>query len=96
MLQGVAAFDDRMTLVREGRCGEARALNVALEHGTAEHVAFLPLGREWLPEMLADLLAHAHHTGAAAVLAGAGAVGPLPLRAARRPARRPRHRAAAP
>lgn len=74
VLQGVAAFDDRVTLVREGRCGEARALNVALEHGTAEHVAVLPLGREWLPEMLADLLAHAHHTGAAAVLAGTGVV----------------------
>lgn len=75
VLQGMAAFDDRITLVRESRCGHARALNVALEHSTAEHVAFLPLGREWLPEMLADLLAHAHHTGAPAVLAGAGAVG---------------------
>ncbi len=75
VLQGMAAFDERITLVRESRCGHARALNVALEHGTAEHVAFLPLGREWLPEMLADLLAHAHHTGAPAVLAGAGAVG---------------------
>ena len=75
VLQGMAAFDDRITLVRESRCGHARALNVALEHGTAEHVAFLPLGREWLPEMLGELLAHAHHTGAAAVLAGAGAVG---------------------
>lgn len=75
VLQGMAAFDDRITLVRESRCGHARALNVALEHSTAEHVAFLPLGREWLPEMLAELLAHAHHTGAPAVLAGAGAVG---------------------
>ena len=75
VLHGMAAFDDRITLVRETRCGHARALNVALEHGTAEHVAFLPLGREWLPEMLAELLAHAHHSGAAAVLAGAGAVG---------------------
>lgn len=75
VLQGMAAFDERITLVRESRCGHARALNVALEHGTAEHVAFLPLGREWLPEMLAELLAHAHHTGASAVLAGAGAVG---------------------
>ncbi|WP_460691349.1 glycosyltransferase family protein [Nocardioides flavus (ex Wang et al. 2016)] len=75
VLQGVAAFDDRVTLVREGRCGEARALNVALEHGTAEHVAFLPLGREWLPDTLAELLAHAHHTGASVVLAGTGAVG---------------------
>ncbi|MBC2933362.1 glycosyltransferase [Nocardioides sp. zg-1228] len=75
VLQGVAAFDDRITLVRESRCSRARALNVALEHGTAEHVAFLPLGREWLPDMLRDLLAHAHASGAAAVLAGAGAVG---------------------
>ena len=75
VLQGVAAFDDRVTVVRESRCGLARALNVALEHGTGEHVAFLPLGREWLPEMLADLLAHAHHSGAAAVVAGPGAVG---------------------
>ncbi len=75
VLQGVAAFDDRITLVRESRCGHAHALNVALEHSTAEHVAFLPLGREWLPDMLAELLAHAHHTGDAAVLAGAGAVG---------------------
>ena len=75
VLQGVAAFDDRVTVVRESRCGLARALNVALEHGTGEHVAFLPLGREWLPEMLGDLLAHAHHSGAAAVVAGAGAVG---------------------
>lgn len=75
VLQGMAAFDDRITLVRETRCGHARALNAALEHSTAEHVAFLPLGREWLPEMLGELLAHAHHTGAAAVLAGAGAVG---------------------
>ena len=63
VLQGVAAFDDRVTVVRESRCGLARALNVALEHGTGEHVAFLPLGREWLPEMLGDLLAHAHHSG---------------------------------
>ncbi len=75
VLQGMAAFDDRITLVRETRCGHAHALNTALEHGTAEHVAFLPLGREWLPDMLGDLLAHAHHSGAAAVLAGAGAVG---------------------
>ena len=75
VLQGVAAFDDRITVVRESRCGHARALNVALEHSTAEHVAFLPLGREWLPDMLAELLAHAHHSGAAAVVAGAGAVG---------------------
>jgi GT2 family glycosyltransferase len=74
VLQGVAAFDDRITVVRESRCGAARALNVALEHGTSEHVAFLPLGREWLPDMLGDLLAHAHHSGAAAVIAGAGAV----------------------
>lgn len=75
VLQGMAAFDDRITLVRETRCGHARALNAALEHGTAEHVAFLPLGREWLPDMLAELLAHAHHAGASAVLAGAGTVG---------------------
>jgi len=75
VLQGMAAFDDRITLVRESRCGHARALNAALEHSTADHVAFLPLGREWLPEMLGDLLAHAHHSGASAVLAGAGAVG---------------------
>ena len=74
VLQGLAAFDDRITVVRESRCSHARALNVALEHGTAEHVAFLPLGREWLPDMLDDLLAHAHSTGAAAVLAGVGAV----------------------
>ncbi|NPD03119.1 glycosyltransferase [Nocardioides sp. zg-1308] len=75
VLQGVAAFDDRVTVVREGRCGHAQALNVALEHSTAEHVAFLPLGREWLPEMLEELLAHAHHSGSSAVLAGVGAVG---------------------
>ena len=75
VLQGVAAFDDRITLVRETRCGHARALNTALEHSTADHVAFLPLGRQWLPEMLGDLLAHAHHSGASSVLAGAGAVG---------------------
>lgn len=75
VLQGMAAFDDRITLVRESRCGHARALNAALEHSTADHVAFLPLGREWLPEMLGDLLAHAHHSGASVVLAGAGAVG---------------------
>jgi GT2 family glycosyltransferase len=75
VLQGMAAFDDRITLVRESRCGLARGLNVALEHSTAEHVALLPLGREWLPEMLGELLAHAHHTGSPAVLAGVGAVG---------------------
>ncbi len=75
VLQGMAAFDARITLVRESRCGHARALNAALEHGTAEHVAFLALGREWLPDMLGDLLAHAHHAGAATVVAGAGAVG---------------------
>lgn len=75
VLQGMAAFDDRITLVRESRCSHARALNAALEHGTAEHVAFLTLGREWLPDMLAELLAHAHHSGAPAVLAGVGAVG---------------------
>ncbi|CAM3610624.1 glycosyltransferase family protein [Nocardioides zeicaulis] len=74
VLEGVAAFDERITLVRETRCGQARALNVALEHSTSEHVAFLPVGREWLPGMLADLLAHAHDSGAAVVLAGAGAV----------------------
>ena len=75
VLQGMAAFDDRITLVRETRCSHARALNSALEHSTADHVAFLPLGRAWLPDMLAELLAHAHHSGAAAVLAGVGAVG---------------------
>lgn len=75
VVHGVAAFDDRVRLVRESRCSHARALNVALEHGSAEHVAFLPLGREWLPDQLHDLLAHAHHGGDDAVLAGAGAVG---------------------
>ena len=75
VLQGIAAFDDRITVVRESRCSHARALNVALEHGTAEHVAFLPLGRHWLPDMLGSLVAHAHRSDAAAVLAGAGAVG---------------------
>ncbi|GAA1921520.1 glycosyltransferase [Nocardioides hwasunensis] len=75
VLQGMAAFDDRITLVRESRCGHARALNVALEHSTAEHVAFLPLGREWLPGMLGEMLAHAHESGASAVLAGVGSVG---------------------
>ncbi len=75
VLQGVAAFDERITLVRESRCGHARALTAALEHSTADHVAFLPLGREWLPDMLGELLAHAHDSGAAAVLAGAGSVG---------------------
>ncbi|RYB96261.1 glycosyltransferase [Nocardioides glacieisoli] len=74
VLQGIAAFDDRITVVRESRCSHARALNVALEHGTAEHVAFLPLGRHWLPDMLGSLVAHAHRSDAAAVLAGAGAV----------------------
>ena len=74
VLQGMAAFDDRITLVRASRCGHARALNIALEHGTADHVAFLPLGREWLPDMLGDLVAHAEHTGADCVLAGIGAV----------------------
>jgi GT2 family glycosyltransferase len=75
VLQGLAAFDDRITLVRESRCTHAHALNVALEHSAAEHVAFLPVGRQWLPGMLSDLLAHAHHTGSSAVLAGVGAVG---------------------
>ena len=75
VLRGMAAFDDRITLVRETRCGHARALNTALEHGTADHVAFLPLGREWLPDMVAELLAHAQHSGAPIVLAGAGSVG---------------------
>lgn len=75
VLQGIAAFDDRITVVRESRCTHARALNAALEHGTAEHVAFLPLGRQWLPDMLGSLVAHAHHSGSSAVLAGAGAVG---------------------
>ncbi len=75
VLQGVAAFDERITLVRESRCGHARALNAALEHSTADHVAFLPLGREWLPDTLGELLAHAHDSGAAVVLAGAGSVG---------------------
>ncbi|WP_416953333.1 glycosyltransferase family 2 protein [Nocardioides sp. T5] len=95
VLQGVAAFDDRITVVREPRCGEARALNVALEHGTAEHVAFLPLGREWLPDMLGDLLAHAHDSGAAAVVAGAGAVARSRHEAPRRAPGRPRDRAPA-
>lgn len=75
VLQGMAAFDDRITLVREARCGQAQALNVALEHSTAEHVGFLPLGRQWLPDMLGTLLAHAHDSGSAAVIAGVGAVG---------------------
>ena len=75
VLQGIAAFDDRITVVRESRCSHARALNVALEHGTAEHVAFLPLGRHWLPDMLGSLVAHAHRSDASAVLAGVGAVG---------------------
>ena len=75
VLQGLAAFDDRITVVRESRCSHAHALNVALEHGTAEHVAFLPLGRQWLPDMLGSLVAHAHRSGSSAVLAGAGSVG---------------------
>ena len=74
VLRGSAAFDDRITVVPEARCGEGRALNVALEHVTSEHVAFLPPGREWSPGMLAGLLTEAHSTGAAFVLAGSGSV----------------------
>ena len=36
-------------VVRESRCSHARALNVALEHGTAEHVTLHPLGRRGCP-----------------------------------------------
>ncbi len=74
VLHGSAAFDDRITVVPEARCGHGRALNVALEHVTSEHVAFLPAGREWSPDLLADLLAEAQSTGAALVLAGSGSL----------------------
>ncbi len=74
VLRGSAAFDDRITVLPEARCGQGRALNVALEHVTSEHVAFLPPGREWSPDLLAGLLTEAHSTGAAFVLAGSGSV----------------------
>ena len=75
VLRGLAAFDDRIAVVRESRCSRARALNVALEHTASGLLAFLPPGREWMPEMLTDLVGHSEATGAAVVLAGAGAVG---------------------
>ena len=74
VLRGSAAFDPRITVVPETRCGQGRALNVALEHVTSEHVAFLPPGREWTPDLLAGLLTEAHSRGAALVLVGSGSV----------------------
>ncbi len=75
VLRGMAAFDDRITVVSEPGSTQGRALNLALEHASAEHVAFLPPGREWLPETLAGLLGHARTTGGGLVLAGTGSVG---------------------
>ena len=74
VLRGSAAFDDRITVLPESRSGVGRALNVALEHVTSEHVAFLPAGREWGADLLARLLTEAQATGAALVLVGNGSV----------------------
>lgn len=74
VLRGSAAFDERITVVPEARCAQGRALNVALEHVTSEHVAFLSPGREWSPDLLAELLSGALSSGAAMVLAGGGSV----------------------
>lgn len=74
VLRGSAAFDERITVVPEARCAQGRALNVALEHVTSEHVAFLSPGREWSPDLLAGLLSGALSSGAAMVLAGSGSV----------------------
>lgn len=72
VLTGLAAFDERITVVREDRTTPGRAGNAGLEHGTGEHVAFLTPGRTWSPDQLAVLLAHARERGLAGVHAAAG------------------------
>ncbi len=75
VMHGMAAFDARITVICETRCGEATALNRGVAETESEHVAFLAAGREWAPDLLAGLLGHARVRGAALVLAGAGEVG---------------------
>ena len=72
VLTGLAAFDGRITVVREDRTTPGAAGNAALEHGTGDHVAFLAPGRAWAPDQLATLLAHARERGLAGVHAAAG------------------------
>ena len=74
VLTGLAAFDERITVVHEGRGTAGRCLNTALEHGTGEHVAFLQPGRAWTPDHLARLLGHARAHGLASVQTGSGPV----------------------
>lgn len=74
VLTGLAAFDERITVVREPRCAVGRSFNVGVAHGSGEHVAFLSPGRIWTPEHLSHLLGHSLASGGALVQAGAGPV----------------------
>lgn len=74
VLTGVAAFDGRVTVVKEGRIGPGRALNLGLEHATGDYVGFLEPGRSWTPDFLSRILGHLLQGGHPMAHAGAGPV----------------------
>ena len=74
VLTGIAAFDERVTIVKEGRIGPGRALNLGLEHATGEYVGFLEPGRAWTPDFLASIVGHLVEGDHPMAHAGAGPV----------------------
>lgn len=74
VLDGLAAFDERITVLREPRQTPGASLNTAVEQARHDHLAFLAPGRSWPVEHLSQVLAHAAGTGHAFVQVGTGPV----------------------
>lgn len=71
VLTGLAAFEDRMSVVRGTRATAAQALNTGLARARGDHVVLLAPGRLLHPDHVATMLAHASATGHPVVTAGA-------------------------
>ena len=89
------SIDDRITVVRESRCSDARALNVALEHGTASTSRSCRSGASGCPRCSTTCSPTPHAHRGRRVLAGIGAVARSRHELRGRPPGRPRHGAAA-
>lgn len=74
VLTGLAAFDDRISVVTTGRVTPGSAVNTGLTRATGEYVVCLTPGRALTEDHLAVMVAHARATDRAVVSAGAGVV----------------------
>ncbi len=72
VLAGMAAFDQRITVVRAGRESLGNCLNLGASHTQAGLLAFLTPGRTWPPDQLGRLVAHASSSSADILQAGPG------------------------